>query len=581
MDLKIRVMKIKGLLFGLFACAALAACTNDDIVENNGKGEQEKVKGNLTLVIAASNNSSRAAEDGDETDGGTTAESKVNSVLVVLAPVNSEGAFNGDQIVESVAGTELQETTIGGNVAYVAPTFQLNANGEYKVLVVANPNQGIIDAVTNANPTEKYAAVENYAYSYAGTGTNEMVGTDEVPSFMMVNQTESTVNVESNNKDNPTTVTVNVERIASKITFVPATMTAGDNTYSNRYAVKVVTGQKEVAETREGYRMEGGVGYHMTGLNKAKLLSDNSIIWIQNGSRAFTQTENKYPGTDLYIYESITMPTQGEFDYIWNTSSNTEKNWYVQLDDYALVNLSKDVYAVRHLAKADFSATKTFGLLDATYRWVLDPNTTAKNSENTSNIAGDYFYNKVADVQAAEKDYAADQTPESYANYFSVLPTTAAEGQGGKIGTRLAYCLENVVKVDNQQPAMVTGIIFRAQIYNENHQAMGTIYKCGGSYYTTLEQMYSEHPGTTDFETYNSGKCYYYSSDIMHSSDDDHMKKVIMRNNVYVLSVKSFTDMGSAEVTIPTGGEDHDKNFYLKLTSTILPWQVRFNNIKF
>lgn len=28
-----------------------------------------------------------------------------------------------------------------------------------------------------------------------------MVGTDEVPSFMMVNQTESTVNVESNNKD--------------------------------------------------------------------------------------------------------------------------------------------------------------------------------------------------------------------------------------------------------------------------------------------------------------------------------------------------------------------------------------------
>ena len=117
-------MKIKGLLFGLFACAALAACTNDDIVENNGKGEQEKVKGNLTLVIAASNNSSRAAEDSDETDGGTTAESKVNSVLVVLAPVNSEGAFNGDQIVESVAGTELQETTIGGNVAYVAPTFQ-------------------------------------------------------------------------------------------------------------------------------------------------------------------------------------------------------------------------------------------------------------------------------------------------------------------------------------------------------------------------------------------------------------------------------------------------------------------------
>lgn len=27
-------MKIKGLLLGMFACAALVACTNDDIVEN-------------------------------------------------------------------------------------------------------------------------------------------------------------------------------------------------------------------------------------------------------------------------------------------------------------------------------------------------------------------------------------------------------------------------------------------------------------------------------------------------------------------------------------------------------------------
>ena len=49
MDLKIRVMKIKGLLFGLFACAALAACTNDDIVENKGIRRSLWV---LTRVIA-------------------------------------------------------------------------------------------------------------------------------------------------------------------------------------------------------------------------------------------------------------------------------------------------------------------------------------------------------------------------------------------------------------------------------------------------------------------------------------------------------------------------------------------------
>ena len=54
-----------------------------------------------------------------------------------------------------------------------------------------------------------------------------------------------------------------------------------------------------------------------------------------------------------------------------------------------------------------------------------------------------------------------------------------------------------------------------------------------------------------------------------------------MRNNIYVLTVKSFKEIGSATITIPDGTEDTDKNFYLKLTSTILPWQVRFNNIEF
>lgn len=62
------------------------------------------------------------------------------------------------------------------------------------------------------------------------------------------------------------------------------------------------------------------------------------------------------------------------------------------------------------------------------------------------------------------------------------------------------------------------------------------------------------------------------------------MERAIMRNNAYVLKVTGFKTIGSAEIVFPTDddqGEDTDKNFYLKLTSTILPWQVRFNNIEF
>ena len=55
-------MKIKGLLLGMFACAALVACTNDDIVENNNIEQPEKVKANLTLSISTSTGSGRAAD---------------------------------------------------------------------------------------------------------------------------------------------------------------------------------------------------------------------------------------------------------------------------------------------------------------------------------------------------------------------------------------------------------------------------------------------------------------------------------------------------------------------------------------
>ena len=44
-------MKIKGLLLGMFACAALVACTNDDIVENNNIEQPEKVKANPRKVV--------------------------------------------------------------------------------------------------------------------------------------------------------------------------------------------------------------------------------------------------------------------------------------------------------------------------------------------------------------------------------------------------------------------------------------------------------------------------------------------------------------------------------------------------
>lgn len=147
----------------------------------------------------------------------------------------------------------------------------------------------------------------------------------------------------------------------------------------------------------------------------------------------------------------------------------------------------------------------------------------------------------------------------------------------------MTYCLENSIGVEKQDDAKsVTGIVLRGQICNAEGTPMGTIYKKDNNFYTDLEQLYAVYGrDVTGYDTYEGGKCYYYSKGIEHSSTDDYMKNVIMRNNIYVLAVESFKEIGSATVVIPSGDEDTDKNFYLKLSAQILPWQVRFNNITF
>ncbi|WP_455665947.1 fimbria major subunit [Phocaeicola sp.] len=567
-------MKIKGLLLGMFACAALVACTNDDIVENNGENQPEQVKANLTLIIGTTTDSSRASsENSDSEDVGTEAESKVNEALIVLNYIGTKGgALSTTEIVKTFTGSELKQATVAGSPVYM-PTFDLAQSGWYKVLVVLNPNSAIKGLARNAGA---YQAICDYEYSYAGTGTNEMTGTTDAPSFMMVNQSEAEVNVVSNDYTHPSTKEIAVERVASKISFIPNT-TITD--HPNRYELEVTTADYVVSETLKGYYVsEDGVAHEVTGLNKATTVDGGETIYVQNGERAFKNTGETYAGTGLPIFELLAEVPAFKYDY---TKSNGKQTWYVQLDDYALVNLSNSVFAVRHLANADFTETKNFGLIDASYPYIMDPKTSAKNAVDKTAINGTpYFYNVAAAVKTAQIEYAATADKTEYNKYFHALPGTT-DAENATIGAPLAYCLENVVKVDNQVAGLVTGIIFRGQICNVNGEPMGTIYKWGGKYYTDLEQIFADS-GSRDTEPdakYDGGKCYYYSSDIMHFATDDYMKKAIMRNNVYVLKIDGFKGIGSATVDIPDGDETQDPNFYLKLTSTILKWKVRLNNI--
>lgn len=574
-------MKIKGLLFGLFACAALAACTNDDIVENNGKGEQEKVKANLTLVIGAATNSSRAAdnETGDTTDPGTGVESGVTDAVVLLHKEGKEFAF-------FLTSEQLNKQGSGTSITY-EPQLTVAESGNYGVIVILNPCQEIKTAINSfigdgTLPSGK-ESMYDYITSYevkATTGDNptSAIATDN--KFMMVNKVAVAANVVSNEKDKPSTASVDVERVVSKITYMP-TQT------NNLYKVEDTT-VKYTVTTTDGWRVENNIATYMTGmacgtLEGSAIYEHKGVYYTSTGTQHPAANDN--PAATLFERTSDVNPEAIKWT---TTNENTTRNWFVKLDKVALVNLSNSVYAVRRRATADtWNSPTFFGTLSSS-EYLMDPNTLVKNNGETE--YADYFYNVASAVKQVQVTNMSDQETDDFKSYFKDLPTVADED---KVGTTLAYCFENIVKKANQNGNYVTGVIFRGQICNANGTSYNNnVYKYKGKYYLSLAEAAANNgksvteveADTDNLITYESGHCYYCSKDIFHHEGSGTMERAIMRNNAYVLKVTGFKTIGSAEIVFPTDdkqGEDTDKNFYLKLTSTILPWQVRFNNIEF
>lgn len=572
-------MKIKGLLFGLFACAALAACTNDDIVENNGKGEQEKVKANLTLVIGAATNSSRAADNeaGDAIDPGTGGESGVTDAVVLLHKEDKEFAF-------FLTSEQLNQQGSGSSITY-EPQLTVAESGNYGVIVILNPCQEIKTAINsfigNGTLPSGKESMYDYITSYevkATTGDNptSVIATDN--KFMMVNKVAVAANVVSNQAGTPSTTSVDVERVVSKITYMPTQ----DN---NLYKVEDVTAKYTVT-TASGWRVEDNIATYMTGmacgtLNGKNIYEHKGVYYEENGTYSGSA---EHKGETLY--KKMTGVDQEQIK--WKTTQTTgSRNWYVKLDKVALVNLSNSVYAVRHLATESNWDPSFFGRLSSS-NYLMDPNTVAKNNGGTE--YADYFYNVANAVKQVQVTNISDEETDAFKSYFKGLPTVADEDN---VGTTLAYCFENIVKKANQNGNYVTGVIFRGQICNEDGTSYNNnVYKYKGKYYLSLAEAAANNgksvteveADTDNLITYESGHCYYCSKDIFHHEGSGTMERAIMRNNAYVLKVTGFKTIGSAEIVFPTDddqGEDTDKNFYLKLTSTILPWQVRFNNIEF
>lgn len=653
---------------GLLVAVGLLSACSDNLDENqgNGPGSGDKTPAYLSISIANNGNSTKAntgdgqgdAEDSGLDNAGTANENKIASILLVAL---SEDGTSGYAKLYATEAIEDKWTHNSGANTYTSEPIKLGV-GTYKILVVANPYAGFVNGFTEATDltTVKglYDKIRDGKYVPDGGTTTADAAAGVLATandgVMMANQQEvSQALTENNTPENPATVTVDIERTVSKITFREREAEKGGNVY------KVPVAGQVKAKTIPGCNTDDNKS-NVT-LNVAKdacAPTPNTVyVLIEEDKGAGTRTVTVYGAPNASSegkYRLLEAKTQ--VDYNAGTADDKEgwyvvadvddveasltyqfdgtgtTDWYVRLEGYALVNLSKEVYHVRHIQDAH-GVPAPFGTLNGN-NFLITPYWDDKNGvefDEDGNFVGNpatgtWFYNTLAQVSEESEKLTIDSDgnfetdTDVDASYFKSWPNPATpedpdEVEGGtgpnpEVGVRLAYCFENSTDIEHQTHGLSTGITFVARMYKDEtcKTPVDKLYQYNGYNFESLaaigEAFGGNTPqaildlinGTTQETTeslkaagivkYVGNICYYYSTQIKHYDNGNNntlgnMEFAIMRNNIYSLAVTNITRLGDPIVDPTPETPNETKEAALKVEVKILPWIVRYNNIEF
>lgn len=668
----------------LMAVGLFAACSDNlNVDSENGINNGDKTPAYVTISLSNGVASSRAnngtgdginhggngsdAEDSDLSNTGTTGEQRINTILLVALSDDNTSGFAKLYPTTSITTTPTQDDKTdweGSNNIYKSPIIKLTA-GTYKILVVANPYEDFVSSsleTTVATDVKTlYDKIRDGQFTATETtakeAVNKLVGGNTRNNLMMSSKAEATVTLTAaNTEENPAVAPVDIERTVSKITF---RNTKEDGvSLDNVYKVPVYTGNVK-AKTINGKIAEGE---EEVTLNEAKDIcsptANTVYVYIENteGTK-ITKVYRAPEKTENGIYQLLTPVTQDTYNaaeantkkqyyvvadesnptaslkYQFDETAATKTDWYIRIEGYALTNLSKGVYHVRHTITDGTDAEAfPFGVLNGS-NYLFTSNWAAKNavvlnadgSFAESVNTGSWFYNTLQQVSDESKKLTIGQdgnftiTGETV-QYYQKLPTVDDEGDvtGGNdkdkpnptVGTFMAYCFENSTDVDHQVHGLSTGISFVARMYKDAEctEDISELYKYNGYHFTTLqdikdafgsnlpkdvEAVINKGTGATkeDLESvgiikYASNICYYYTTDIKHFDNGNNsvmgnMEFAIMRNNIYSLAISKVEHLGDPIVDPTPNIPNESDEAALQVEVKILPWIVRYNDIEF
>lgn len=206
-------------LFGSALCMSLAllatSCSMSDDMEcppDPAGGGTGKAYIQLSFRMADAQGTRAnpgAGETGDGPEAGQDYENRVNSAVAFL--------FDGDADVNSPDETPVIAAVYFGNVTsgdgkWITETQQADVdNGTYNVIVVANPGDLWWRTADNLSEVRDKIYTTAWTKSDDGTYSDFLMALADEPSKRLV--------VENNPKEDPATISVNVERVAARVDY--------------------------------------------------------------------------------------------------------------------------------------------------------------------------------------------------------------------------------------------------------------------------------------------------------------------------------------------------------------------------
>ena len=576
-------MKMKKLFFGLFACASLCACSNDEsgVIPDDTPKVFTGDEAYINVRLADAGSLTRAQEG--EFEYGTNEQSVKNAFFYFY---DADGVFVAQGDVWT--GGNASMTNPAGNIEFTGnnvvvlkelgrknypkymvavlnkPTGFLYGNtlGEMQTVLADGNAEGIYYPSTANNVTTDYFTMSTTSYTEAGRSAYFVT---EVKEENFLPEPMTDINAIAN------TVTVYVERLAAKVTLNVSGQLVKDA--NGRYPIKAtVAGEDNSAGNDDVASEELYVellGWKLNATAKRSYMVKNIDATWANGDLGFTW--NRPTDYRSHWGKSFNYGLSGYPDNAAGVPANSEYLNYVDLEN-GLTALGAPAYCAENtntsaVVTADFPSAVTSILLKA------------KVCDASGNALDLVRYNGVLFRHDSFLEYVLSVLKAR--NQHTVWYENGKDAQGNTKYTQIG---KEYVKLENTGDGEVKAVFtneLEIPLYAEDGSS------CSEEIIDALnDDLAAASAGAV---AYNGGLM-YYNIPIEHLNNDaaengtvPEAKYGVVRNHHYVVTIDKLEKIGKGifdgnEKIVP--GDPNDDTYYVGAKINILSWKIVSQNVE-